>query len=220
VTYPLHSPFNGTMRCIEENSAPSKLRSQVSRPKSRTPNSHLRKASHTCMALIIRSSAIHAAGCYTTTPIRKGRRVAEYTGPVSARTRQTRRMRPRPSPTYLDWGVARSSSTATVWPCSSITVATPTARPAKFAAAFGSSPSVPSKQARKSLTTTAFTTAATDEAICNCGAKNCRGTMYSKEEIRRRKAAAKKAAASTTEKSSRKPRGGRSAGKSGKAAEA
>ena len=28
-----------------------------------------------------------------------------------------------------------------------------------------------------------------DEAICNCGAKNCRGTMYSKEEIRRRKAA-------------------------------
>ena len=22
-----------------------------------------------------------------------------------------------------------------------------------------------------------------DEAICNCGAKNCRGTMYSKEEV-------------------------------------
>jgi len=33
------------------------------------------------MALIIRSSAIHASGCYTTTAIRKGRRVAEYTGP-------------------------------------------------------------------------------------------------------------------------------------------
>jgi hypothetical protein len=32
------------------------------------------------MALIIRSSSIHAAGCYTTTPIRKGARVAEYTG--------------------------------------------------------------------------------------------------------------------------------------------
>jgi hypothetical protein len=32
------------------------------------------------MGLIIRSSAIHAAGCYTTTPIRKGARVAEYTG--------------------------------------------------------------------------------------------------------------------------------------------
>ena len=31
--------------------------------------------------LIIRSSEIHAAGCYTTRAIRKGRRVCEYTGP-------------------------------------------------------------------------------------------------------------------------------------------
>ncbi len=33
------------------------------------------------MSLIIRSSAIHAAGCYTMAPIRKGARVVEYTGP-------------------------------------------------------------------------------------------------------------------------------------------
>ncbi len=33
-----------------------------------------------------------------------------------------------------------------------------------------------------------------DEAQCNCGAKRCRGTMYSREEMRRRKAAAKKVA--------------------------
>src|SRR3954469_13325928 len=33
------------------------------------------------MGLIIRSSTIHAAGCYTTARIPKGRRVAEYTGP-------------------------------------------------------------------------------------------------------------------------------------------
>ena len=31
--------------------------------------------------LIVRSSAIHAAGCYTTRSIRKGRRVCEYDGP-------------------------------------------------------------------------------------------------------------------------------------------
>ncbi len=31
--------------------------------------------------LIIRSSAIHAAGCYTTRPIRKGTRILEYDGP-------------------------------------------------------------------------------------------------------------------------------------------
>lgn len=33
------------------------------------------------MALIIRSSDIHAAGCYTTTAITKGSLVVEYTGP-------------------------------------------------------------------------------------------------------------------------------------------
>jgi hypothetical protein len=36
-----------------------------------------------------------------------------------------------------------------------------------------------------------------DEAICNCGVKKCRGSMYSPEEIRRRKRAAKKAAVKT-----------------------
>ena len=33
------------------------------------------------MGLMIRSSSIHAAGCYTTTPIRKGTLIVEYTGP-------------------------------------------------------------------------------------------------------------------------------------------
>jgi hypothetical protein len=33
------------------------------------------------MGLIIRSSSIHAAGCYTTSPIAKGVKVVEYTGP-------------------------------------------------------------------------------------------------------------------------------------------
>ena len=31
--------------------------------------------------LVIRSSSIHAAGCYTTRPIRKGVRICEYDGP-------------------------------------------------------------------------------------------------------------------------------------------
>ncbi len=33
------------------------------------------------MGLIVRSSQIHAAGCYTTAPIKKGTLVVEYTGP-------------------------------------------------------------------------------------------------------------------------------------------
>ncbi len=31
--------------------------------------------------LIVRSSDIHAAGCYTTRPLRKGQRICEYDGP-------------------------------------------------------------------------------------------------------------------------------------------
>jgi hypothetical protein len=34
-----------------------------------------------CMALVIRPSRIHAAGVFTTAPIRKGSRVVEYAGP-------------------------------------------------------------------------------------------------------------------------------------------
>jgi len=33
------------------------------------------------MGLVLRSSKIHDAGCYTTAPIKKGTRVIEYTGP-------------------------------------------------------------------------------------------------------------------------------------------
>jgi len=43
-----------------------------------------------------------------------------------------------------------------------------------------------------------------DEALCNCGAKNCRGTMYSKEEVKRRKAAVKKALKLVAKKSAAK----------------
>jgi hypothetical protein len=45
-----------------------------------------------------------------------------------------------------------------------------------------------------------------DEAQCNCGAKNCRGTMYSLEEIRRRKKAAKKARKEASKESQGKRR--------------
>lgn len=37
------------------------------------------------MALLIRRSKIHADGCYTTVPIKKGTRIIEYTGPKLAK---------------------------------------------------------------------------------------------------------------------------------------
>jgi len=58
-----------------------------------------------------------------------------------------------------------------------------------------------------------------DEAICNCGAKKCRGSMYSPEEIRRRKKAAKKAALKTVKKPAKKKPANRKPGKSAKPAQ-
>ena len=49
---------------------------------------------------MIRSSAIHAAGCYTTTAIRKGSRVAEYTGHLMSKEEADQRYEESPI-TYL-----------------------------------------------------------------------------------------------------------------------
>jgi hypothetical protein len=56
----------------------------------------------------------------------------------------------------------------------------------------------------------------TDPAICNCGTKTCRGTMYSPKEIRRRKAAAKKAVPKAIKKAAKKKQTGSKAGKTAK----
>jgi uncharacterized protein YraI len=45
-----------------------------------------------------------------------------------------------------------------------------------------------------------------DEAACNCSAANCRGTMYSPEEVKRRKAAAKKALKKAARKGATRPK--------------
>ncbi len=52
------------------------------------------------MAFIIRSSAIHAAGCYTTAPLARGARLLEYTGPRISKQRGDQLYDGRPY-TYL-----------------------------------------------------------------------------------------------------------------------
>ena len=52
------------------------------------------------MSLIIRSSSIHAAGCYTTAPIRKRTRIVEYTGPHISKERADEKYQDSPT-TYL-----------------------------------------------------------------------------------------------------------------------
>ena len=144
------------------------------------------------MGLIIRSSSIHAAGCYTTTPIRKGARVVEYTGPRISKDLADEKYQDSPT-TYL-FGVGDGEQVidghgtamfvnhscdpncetdeidGRVWICSIRNIAPGEELTYDYNLYDGDE----------------------DEARCNCGAATCRGTMYAPEEIKRRKRLARK----------------------------
>jgi hypothetical protein len=143
------------------------------------------------MGLIIRSSAIHAAGCYTTAAIRKGQRVAEYTGPRLTKAQADAAYMNSPI-TYLfglgdgsvvidghgmamfinhscDPNCETSEEAGRVW-INAIRNIAPGEEITYDYCLYDGGPG-------------------DGDALCNCGAAKCRGTMYSKKEIRRRKAA-------------------------------
>ncbi|MGD0786892.1 MAG: SET domain-containing protein-lysine N-methyltransferase [Terracidiphilus sp.] len=168
------------------------------------------------MGLIIRPSAIHATGCFTTTPIRKGARVAEYTG--------TRLSKEEADALYQD------STITYLFGLGDGSIVIDGQGPARYIN-HSCDPNCESSEVRGRIWIKAIKSISAgeeltydyclydggeDEALCNCGATKCRGTMYSKEEIRRRKAA-KKAALKTAEEPARKKRAKSAAGKSPKA---
>ncbi len=144
------------------------------------------------MGLIIRSSSIHAAGCYTTAPICKGARVVEYTGPRISKEIADEKYLDSPT-TYL-FGIGNGDQVidghgtamfvnhscdpncetdeidGRVWICAIRDIA-------------------PGEE----LTYDYFLyDGDEDEARCNCGAAACRGTMYAPAEIKRRRRLARK----------------------------
>ena len=161
------------------------------------------------MALIIRSSAIHAAGCYTTTHISKGKRVAEYTGPRISKDEADVLYESSPI-TYLfglgngkvvidghcmamfinhscDPNCETDVKNGRVWIRAIKNIAPGSEITYDYCLYDGGD----------------------EPALCNCGADNCRGTMYSPEEVRRRKKRAKAEAAEAsthTSKSGRRTR--------------
>jgi SET domain-containing protein len=147
---------------------------------------------HTRMGLVIRSSSIHAAGCYTTTTIRKGARVAEYTGPRLAKAEADARYDQLPV-TYL-FGLG-DGSVVIDGHCMAMFIN------------HSCDPNCETEEMKGRVWIKAIRKIAAGEeitydyclydgdegdAVCNCGAKKCRGTMYSAKEVHRRKAAAKK----------------------------
>jgi uncharacterized protein len=140
------------------------------------------------MGLIIRSSAIHAAGCFTTAPIARRKHIIEYTGPL------------------LDINVANA-----MYEDKDYTFLFQSPFKRKFIDGHGMAafinhscdPNCETDFIGKGVWIIAlrdiaageelsydynlFDGALDDPAPCHCGAKSCRGTMYSEEEIERLK---------------------------------
>ena len=138
------------------------------------------------MGLIIRSSAIHAAGCYTTTRIRKGERVAEYTGPRLSKDEADTLYEASPI-TYL-FGLG-NGRVVIDGHCTAMFInhscdpncETDEQNGRVWIKAIKNIP------AGSEITYDYCLYDGGDEpALCNCGAKDCRGTMYSPGEMRRR----------------------------------
>lgn len=142
------------------------------------------------MGLIIRSSAIHAAGCYTTTDIRKGQRVAEYTGHPMTK-RKADRLYQDAVLTYLfglgDGKIVIDGHAMAMFINHSCAANCET-REVK-----GHVYIVALREIRAGEEITydyCLYDGGEDEARCNCGASTCRGTMYSPQEVEKREASA------------------------------
>jgi len=135
------------------------------------------------MALVIRSSDIHAAGCYTTTNIRKGTYVIEYTGPRISREKADEIYDSR-SMTYL-FGVGdgeqiidgHGTAMFINHSCNPNCETTEIDKRVWIVA-------IRDIKAGEELTYDymLYDGAEDDPAPCYCGSKKCRGTMYSEEE--------------------------------------
>jgi SET domain-containing protein len=159
------------------------------------------------MSLIVRSSPIHAAGCYTTAPVKRGERIAEYTGRRISKAEADRLYDGYPV-TYL-FGLGDGEVVIDGF-CTAMFI---------NHSCDGNCETSEDQDGRIWITALRDMPAGTeitydyclyeggdDPCICRCGAANCRGSMYSPAEIKRRKAEARKASA-------KKKRGKRKAAK-------
>ena len=150
------------------------------------------------MALIIRSSAIHAAGCYTTEPIANGARIVEYTGQRITKDVADQRYE-NSIVTYL-FGLGDGSFVID-------------GHGVAMFLNHSCAPNCETDENDGHVWVRAIRHIAAgeelvydynlydgddDPATCNCGAAKCRGSMYSPAELRKRKRAAKKTALTAT----------------------
>jgi uncharacterized protein len=137
--------------------------------------------------LLIRRSGIHGCGCYTTVPIPEGTHIVEYTGPRLSKDQADELYNERPD-TYLfcigegDYVVDGDSVAAFINHCCDANCETDE---------FGEHIWIIATRdiaAGEELTYdyNLYDGDDDDEAVCHCGAKDCRGSMYGEEELERR----------------------------------
>ncbi len=145
--------------------------------------------------LIIRSSSIHAAGCYTTQAIKKGGRVVEYDGPRFAKKEADERYKDRDI-TYLfscgddgtvidGFGIAMFINHSCNPNCESTNIGERVFIMAIRDIAAGEELTYEYN----------LHDSDEDDADCYCRAEKCRGTMFSEDEVNKRARRAKRAAA-------------------------
>jgi SET domain-containing protein len=146
------------------------------------------------MGLMIRSSAIHAAGCYTTTPVRKGARVVEYTGPRISKELADTMYQDSPI-TYL-FGLGDGTTVIDGHGTAMFInhSCDPNCETDEIDGRVWIVALRPIRAGEELTYDYNLYDGDESEACCNCGAASCRKTMYSPQEIRRRQRAAKKAA--------------------------
>jgi SET domain-containing protein len=142
--------------------------------------------------LIIRSSDIHAAGCFTLDPVAKGTRLLEYAGERITKAEGDLRYEGRPF-TYLfgvgDGEVVIDGHSMAMFLNHSCdpNCETDEVKGRVYIT------SIRNIAPGEELTYDYWLYDGDDEAPCHCGSKKCRGSMYSPEELRKqRRAAAKK----------------------------
>jgi uncharacterized protein len=163
------------------------------------------KAFKPTAGLEVRSSSIHGRGCFTTREIKKGTRVLEYTGRRLRRQEANRIYHERPS-TYLfvladGQTVIDGIGMASLVNHSCEPNCEPTEEDERIYLC-----ALKDIAAGEELTYNYNLTNSNErEMPCHCDSKKCRGTMYSKDEMRRRK---KRATADSGPLRSKKSRSG------------
>jgi SET domain-containing protein len=161
--------------------------------------------------LIIRSSDIHAAGCFTLDRIAKGARVLEYTGERITKAQGDDRYEGRPF-TYLfgigDGDVVIDGHGMAMFVNHSCDPNCETEEEDGRVFIEALRDIAPGEE----LTYDYFLYDGEDDAPCFCGSKSCRGSMYSPEELRKKRRAEarkKKRAERAAKKAAKKNAAGR-----------